>query len=131
MLCGHCSWQARELVALLGEVPLGVGGRLVSPSRLTGQGQAGGLHGLVLHMEQVGRVMGAEAVFGERDQRLGFVAGDLTHGDRPHLQPLVEALPPSVGVALRGVLLQHEVIGDGLHRHQTDLGMKGFVRSRG
>ena len=51
------------------------------PPRLTGQGQAGGFDRLLLDVEQVGRVVGAEMLFGMSDQGGGLVAGDLRDGD--------------------------------------------------
>ena len=79
-------------------------GGLVSASRLAGQHQTGSLHGLVLDVEQVGRMMSTEMLFGMCEERFGFIAGDLTNGHRPTGQSLVEALIPGRGVALGCVL---------------------------
>jgi hypothetical protein len=93
-------------------VLLGVGHGFVGPAGLSGQGQTGGLDGFVPDMEQVRRVLGAELLFSEGDQRRRFVTGDLGHRHRPPRQPLVEGLIPGRGVALRSVLFQQQIIGE-------------------
>lgn len=97
------------------------------PGSLARQRQASGVYQVLLDMEQVGGMMGAERLFGMGDQGLGLVAGDLADRHRPAGQPLVQALSPGRGVALGGVLFQQQEIGDRLDGHQADLGMKGFV----
>ena len=84
---------------------------------LGGKSQTGGLHRVVLDMEQVGRMVGAEMLFGVGDERLGFVAGNLADGDRPTVQPLIEGLAPGFGVALWGVLFQQQEVGNRFDGH--------------
>jgi hypothetical protein len=115
------------LLGLLG----GCSDGFMSTLGLTGQDQAGGFHYVVLHMEQVGRMVGTEVLFGVRDEGFGLIAGDLTNGYRPSGQPLVETDVPCFRIAPGCILFQQQEVGNGFDGHQTDLRMKGFIFADG
>ena len=102
-------------------------GRLGRRPLLGGHGTADGFDQLMLHMEDVRRVMRTEVMLHVGQQARCFIAGrlyDLTVETRKRL---LHQRIPRVVIAALGRLLQNDVVALGVRRHQAKPAGKRFI----
>ena len=91
----------------------------------TRQPGTGGLHPVLLNMEQIRGVMHAQLFLYMMAQRPPFIGGDLNDLHRPIPQRRLQRLGPGGRRVVGGILLQHNEVGYRFDSHQTGLGMMG------
>jgi len=85
---------------------------------LAGQGQARGFRHLMLPVEEIRRMMGAEIRLGMAAQRLRLIGGAWDDLERQSVQGRRERPRPGRRRAIRGVLFQENEVRHRFQRHQ-------------
>jgi hypothetical protein len=110
---------------------LRLGGHLRCRPLLGGHGAADRFDQLMLHMEEVRRVVCAEVMFNISQQARCFIAGRLNDLTVQTRKRLLHERMPRVLIAALCRLLQDDVVALGFHRHETKPACKRFILGQG
>src|SRR6266571_5456335 len=102
--------------------------RLGGRSLFGGHGGCDGFAQLMLHMEEVRRVMCPEVVGNIREQPRGFITGRLNHLAVETRKGWRHQLIPRVLIPCWGGVLQHNVVALGVYPHQAQTARQRFIQ---